>query len=418
MFGVHNSLAVLLANDVPNLFTMKCICHLFALCASYACATLPRIIEDVCRDIYNYLSNSYKRLEEFKQFQLLVETKPQKILQPSQTRWLSFLPVVKRILEQYDALETFFDKAAMTDKILAAETIAGRLKEKYVKMYLQFLEFVLPFFHSLNIEMQSEDSKMHVLYERVAAVFKTFVEFFLKPDYLKKTQLEDINVYNPDNYRPLEEVYLGATLTAVLFQNKHGVKSDIIYHLRQRCLAFYIETCKQIQKRFSFKDPKVKVMKMFSVLDSQNFTKNGSSNTSIAALASCFPNLVNENQLNDLDAEWRELRNTGTLAENQSLSTSQFWIEIQKVKCGDGSSKFPLVSKFALNILSLPHSSANAERIFSQVNLNKTKTRNRLDTPTLEGLLYTKSMISDSTCFDFQLDRNVLKKHNDSMYDR
>ena len=64
------------------------------------------------------------------------------MLQLSQTRWLSLLPVVKRLLEQYAALLAYFNKAATTDKILAAETIAGRLKEGYVKLYLQFLEFV------------------------------------------------------------------------------------------------------------------------------------------------------------------------------------------------------------------------------------------------------------------------------------
>lgn len=139
------------------------------------------------------------------------------MLQPSQTRWLSLLPVVKRLLEQYDALVKYFEKAAMTEKILAAETIAARLREQYAKMYLQFLEYALPFFHNLNIEMQAEDTKLHVLYERVAAVFRSLLERFMKPDYVKKTNLEDVNVNNPSFYLPLEDVYLGATLTAGLF---------------------------------------------------------------------------------------------------------------------------------------------------------------------------------------------------------
>ena len=295
---------MLLAKDVPHLFTMKCICHSFALCASYACATLPRIIEDNCRDVYNYLNNSYNRLQDYKQCQELLNIKPRqellnikphKLLQPSQTRWLSLLPVVKRILEQYDALTLFFEKAATTDQILAAETISLRLKEHYTKMYLQFPEFVLPFFHTLNAEMQAEDSKMHVLYDRVATVFKSFIQFLMKPDYLKKTKLEDINVQNPHFYLQLEEVYLGATLTAVLFKNEHVVKPDVIYHLRQRCLGFYIDGCKQIQKRFDFRDPQVKIIQMISVLDPINFTKVGTTPaTSIAPLACRFPNLIEE----------------------------------------------------------------------------------------------------------------------------
>ncbi|XP_060519780.1 uncharacterized protein LOC132697984 [Cylas formicarius] len=42
MFGDKYSLITLFKNDIPHLFTMKCICHSFNLCASYACEKLPR----------------------------------------------------------------------------------------------------------------------------------------------------------------------------------------------------------------------------------------------------------------------------------------------------------------------------------------------------------------------------------------
>nr|CAI5861430.1 unnamed protein product [Callosobruchus analis] len=41
MMGAHNSLKTLLVNDIPDLYTMKCICHSLALCASYASEKLP-----------------------------------------------------------------------------------------------------------------------------------------------------------------------------------------------------------------------------------------------------------------------------------------------------------------------------------------------------------------------------------------
>lgn len=40
MMGQHNSLATRLLADIPNLFVIKCICHTFHLCASYACDRL------------------------------------------------------------------------------------------------------------------------------------------------------------------------------------------------------------------------------------------------------------------------------------------------------------------------------------------------------------------------------------------
>ena len=42
MFGKHHSLCTLFSEEIPHLFKIKCICHSFHLCASYACEKLPR----------------------------------------------------------------------------------------------------------------------------------------------------------------------------------------------------------------------------------------------------------------------------------------------------------------------------------------------------------------------------------------
>lgn len=59
MFGARHSLVTLLKEDNPSLFTMKCICHSYALCASYACLKLPRVL-DLTRDIYSFFPTARK----------------------------------------------------------------------------------------------------------------------------------------------------------------------------------------------------------------------------------------------------------------------------------------------------------------------------------------------------------------------
>ena len=103
-----HSLSALFKQDVLELFLMKCICHLFALCASYACLKLSRSIEDLARDVYSYFQCSPKRICQLKEFQNFVKVKPHKLLHPSQTRWLSLHMAVSRLLEQYDALRLFY----------------------------------------------------------------------------------------------------------------------------------------------------------------------------------------------------------------------------------------------------------------------------------------------------------------------
>lgn len=54
------------------------------------------------------------------------------------------------------------------------------------------------------------------------------------------------------------------------------------------------------------------------------------------------------------------------------------------------------MANYALIILSLPHSNANCERVFSSVNCLKTKLRSRLNTTTINGVLHAKQNIKSS----------------------
>lgn len=149
MFGSKHSVKTLLEEDVPGIFVMKCICHSLALCASYACEKLQNSIEELVRNVYNYMKQSFKRLSEFNEFQVFINSKPHKLLQPSQTRWLSLNSCVKRVLEQYDALKLYFLGEKLIDN--KASDIYNTLNDPLTKLYLNFLEFALPILVDLNV---------------------------------------------------------------------------------------------------------------------------------------------------------------------------------------------------------------------------------------------------------------------------
>lgn len=76
-----------------------------------------------------------------------------------------------------------------------------------------------------------------------------------------------------------------------------------------------------------------------------------------------------------------------------------------------------------LELFSLPNSSANVERIFSQMNLSKTKVCNSLKEGTLNGILSSKEVIgSDNSrkkpCFKFKVTPGMIKKHCIDMYQK
>ena len=84
-------------------------------------------------------------------------------------------------------------------------------------------------------------------------------------------------------------------------------------------------------------------------------------------------------------------------------------------KCGD-ELRFPIISRLMLNLMSLPHSSAAAERIFSMVSNIKTKHRSRLQTQTLNSLLHSKALLQNVNCKNWQPSSDLLKRMTDKKW--
>ncbi|KAL5237061.1 hypothetical protein ACI65C_004471 [Semiaphis heraclei] len=180
MFSCKHSVKTLL-EEVRGIFLVKCICHSIALCASYAAEKLPNTVEDLIRDIYTYMKLSYKRQSEYKEFQVFVDAKPHKLLQASQTRWLSLHSCVKRILEQYKALKLYFEGEHLIDN--KDGNIHSFLSNPFTELYLNFLDFALHILTKTNLAFQSESPQMHLIYSKVATADKTILDCYINNEY-------------------------------------------------------------------------------------------------------------------------------------------------------------------------------------------------------------------------------------------
>lgn len=108
------------------------------------------------------------------------------------------------------------------------------------------------------------------------------------------------------------------------------------------------------------------------------------------------------------------LRNTKDISKF-SDNIEEFWMSVSTLKCGDNSAMFPKLSAFVFNILVLPHSSANVERVFSSINLMKTCQRNRLCTRSIIGLLHTKQYIDKNNCYNFPIGKEEITFKNEEI---
>ena len=65
MMGNMGGLKAKFKSILPNLFVIGCICHSLHLCSNNACLMLPRSVEELCKDVHNYINHSPKRLIKF-----------------------------------------------------------------------------------------------------------------------------------------------------------------------------------------------------------------------------------------------------------------------------------------------------------------------------------------------------------------
>lgn len=113
-----------------------------------------------------------------------------------------------------------------------------------------------------------------------------------------------------------------------------------------------------------------------------------------------FPELVDNVEM--LNSEWRLLADLQDLQQIDLVDIDSFWAHIFLMKNNLEEYMFPNLKKLIEALLSLPHSSAAAERRFSLVTLLKTKLRNRMEIETLDSILHVKELLNDQFCYNWE----------------
>ncbi|XP_068244854.1 uncharacterized protein [Palaemon carinicauda] len=219
IMGEHNSLCSRLKHLLPGLTVFKCIYHSIHLCSSGAAKTLPRHCEDLLRSIYTFFAHSSKRQYDFKLSQEFCNTKPHKILHPSQTRWLSLHEAVRRVLEQWQPLTLYFSQIEGRERLTVVHQIDERMRDPAVFLYFTFLDYILPKFNDFNLLFQRNYPTFHLLFDKITKLYRSILGTFCQPHILQKQSLMAIDPCNESNYVPLNQLYLGAELH-ILFQKE------------------------------------------------------------------------------------------------------------------------------------------------------------------------------------------------------
>ena len=105
--------------------------------------------------------------------------------------------------------------------------------------------------------------------------------------------------------------------------------------------------------------------------------------------------------------------NKSELADKCATSpTEEFWANVAL------NEKYRILGRFVKAMLCLPISNADCERVFSQLNLIKTKQRNRFSTEGVASLIFVKDGIKhmSGSCENFEPTKEMLDRCNKEMY--
>lgn len=107
-FGKHHSVFKLLKLKNENMVKANCSNHVLHNATKYATDRLDVDIENIVLKIFNHFSVSAKRRDELKSFFDFVDLEWSEIVRHVPTRWLSLTPAVKRLLQNWPAIKSYF----------------------------------------------------------------------------------------------------------------------------------------------------------------------------------------------------------------------------------------------------------------------------------------------------------------------
>jgi hypothetical protein len=216
---------------------------------------------------------------------------------------------------------------------------------------------------------------------------------------------------NLQYFRSDPDLYVGPKALMSLEKVRNTISASEKKAFLNGCRMFYIELIAQIFQRFPFNEDDVHALKMLSFMNPANIKDI----ETIAPAAAYFQDRIKVD-VEELENEFRHLQNS--TAFNFNDEPLKFWLNIARAIRGDNSSMFPELSTFVRFILTLPHSTAAVERVFSVITNNKDKKRNRLQEDTLSAILLGKALLKreGKSCFSFSAPTAMINLHKSSMY--
>ena len=130
----------------------------------------------------------------------------------------------------------------------------------------------------------------------------------------------------------------------------------------------------------------------------------------VLAAAQCVPQVVQVGDKPSLQEAFMDFCTSPLPSKVTAITeVDEYWQVISQIKdCLETEYRYSTLAKLTKAILVIPHGNADTERLFSHIDLNKTKHRNRLGISTLNSFLTVQFNVHQK-CYEFKLNTELLK---------
>ena len=397
----------------PNILDYGgCSLHHIHNAVSYGTDAFGEEIEEFAVDLFAFFKHRSGLQDEYKGVQVLLEAEEHKLLRFVSTRWLSLLPVVQRILEQWEVLKRFFgdlpNKHPEVCKQERAKKIKQHLDSDETLLKLNFLSSVLPIFQQFEKLFQAQDTQIHILHLEMVQLMQKVLAQFVKPEKLEGksagADLVGIDYKNVSNQLDSHKLAVGRAASIGLQKVTHETKKR--FHMAVR--KFYTTVTEKLFHYLPLDDPLLKDL-VFLCPASQ---KLDGSRRKVVRVATSLAKVEPSIKVDQVEAEWRAYaidRDYTSSLPDEKVST--YWSSVLQEQLPSGHPKYPQLKEVVKCCLSLAHGNADTERTFSQTAKILTKHRNQMGIEMLNGLMTIKTHLkcTGQTSDTFVITEPVIK---------
>ncbi|KAL0978021.1 hypothetical protein UPYG_G00164880 [Umbra pygmaea] len=247
MKGRHNSVISRLKTSQPHVQDLGCICHLVQLATGCGIRAAQVPVEDILVGIYIHFDKSSKRCEVYKEFVDFTDSDHLKLLRYCSTRWLSLLTCIQRVLNQWDALQAYFNSHEEVERSVKVRDLASHLRDPIVKTYFLFLSAALKPLSEFNIAFQSEGVQIHRLEEEMCRLIKRILGYLIPARAIVGVPLREVE-YGDGHQLADEDLFIGADTKAFMRSAELPVSAEKT--IFQTVRSFYEAVLKKMFSSF------------------------------------------------------------------------------------------------------------------------------------------------------------------------